>query len=203
MDLDRIIAISAYLKEEYVCKHCGEVLWAAEVVIEKVQFNNKKVQYSASCPGCASFIRWMPQSIVGRVWYKGSMQEIAKFDTSLLQWMLRVNYSNSRRVQEDIKKVLLTRIDLPDVKDYDMKSKEQTLMDQIKTLEEGFLEILGKCNSIEYDIIHNSREWRYHQVATAQRKSAVLNKNRIKIRKELDKIKTLLADIKKNPASLG
>lgn len=201
--MERIIAISEYLNEEYICRHCGQAIQPSRVAIEKVQFSNKKVQYSASCPDCYLFIKWMPQSIVGRLWYKGSMQEIAKFETSLLQWMLRVNYGNSRKIQKDIEKVLFERIDIYQPKDYDMNSKEQTLLNQIEILKKGETEILEKYNSLKDDIVMNSSAWDYFKVSLAQGKMKALYKHITKLRKELHNIKILHEEAKKNPTSLG
>ncbi len=66
--------------------------------------------YWAVCPDCSSNITRMKSTKSPRIWYKGAMQEIAKFDTKLLMWMLSINFTTNAREVAAINSVLRSRV---------------------------------------------------------------------------------------------
>ena len=197
--IPRIVEISNYLKEKYNCKNCGQILKPSDVTIRETQFKNGKIQFGADCPDCYTFIRWMPTNIINKVWWKGSAQEIASFDTSTLQWMLRVKYGNSDTIHKNITKVLIERVDMEPIGDYKVNVKEETLLKQIAVLNDGLPVVEEKYYQAQDKLVKESHGWGYYEVDKQRKIVEALYKNMIKQREELDKIKKLLLDIKKSP----
>ena len=118
---DRVVEIATYLNlTEFPCKRCGVVHTAEDLDLEEKP--GKKLIIKANCPDCGRFIRHMPTEKVKRIFYKMEYRELADIETSLLQWMMRVEYG-SGNVQHYIQRELWGRTQTSIVEDFVLEDK--------------------------------------------------------------------------------
>jgi len=170
MNRDKILEICEFRKiTELICKQCGTVSTPAEV---RLSFSGNKC--GAYCPGCNSYIKWLPTAKSWRIFLnaKIGMIDIEKVDTGRLQWHLR-NVKISEDLQNAIEKLIERRTtdpasfiapppDIDTKKEIELMDRERYLVEQkaakqaeqkrmIKSIDDGgdYMTIQRKIAQIE------------------------------------------------------
>ena len=153
--MDKVIEIAKYLEiTELACRNCGTVAPLEEINIKPTAFNSGNVKYKAVCPECHYFIQWMPEKKIERVFFKGSMHQIAELETGLLQWMMKMpHYSNP--VKLFVAQALRGRIDNYQVPDIEADRAEEHKLDLIKKLKMERERKIGLIQDEQKTIIDN------------------------------------------------
>ena len=112
MNIGSIKDISNYIGDtQFPCRQCGSVNTLEELV---VSYDEETKRSKGICAHCDAFIKLMPTKKIDRVFWKGSMVEIAKIDTGLLMWFINKGVHGAV-ARKFIRIEILTRLDAPDV----------------------------------------------------------------------------------------
>ena len=166
---EKLIDIQNFIGlKEYTCIKCGCVNSWHKVAIDTIIFKNtKKPNYRPVCPDCESNGSFMLQSKVERIWWKGSMTDIASFDSKLLAWMLEKNYFGAKapRIRECIITVLENRLFSPEViKDIVMTGTESKMLTKMNDIRNDIRDHENIVSEVRQDLIDNSATLDYFEI---------------------------------------
>ena len=154
--------------KEYACRHCGCVNSWETTVLKLVQFkNSKKNHYKPICSDCDKGGAWLLQTATERIWWKGSMTEIAEFDSKLLAWMLEKNYFGIKapRIRKAILELLESRLFKPDViKDIVMTGEETKLLEKTNDLNTDIRDYENDIKKMQSELVSESDKWDYFEI---------------------------------------
>jgi hypothetical protein len=170
--IERIKEIAIYLNDiEFTCTKCGTINTLATIDIIQALNVRHIPYYKAMCPDCNSYIRRMKNTKAERIWYKGSMQEIAKLDTSLLMWMLSTPFTTNIRERAAITAVLKTRVvgtcEAPQTM---TEIKAQAALDKKNASRNKVEEMTTKKLNLQQAIRDDSINWTYGEIQAAYKK---------------------------------
>jgi uncharacterized protein YlaI len=158
----RIIEINEYLGiKELICKKCGSLLSIREIDVETSFTKRHQPIFWALCPDCGHKIRRLRNSKVERVFWKGSMHNIADIDTSLLLWMLQVDYIKDKKLVKAVRHHLKGRI-VTNKTIEPMSIQEQrelTLKKELRALRVQLEEKEKLKGEINHSVIMNAAKW--------------------------------------------
>ena len=165
----QLIEIQIYLGvTEYTCRHCGGVNSWESTNIVPVQFkNSKKSNYKPMCADCNCSGAWLLQSKTERIYWKGSMSEVGKFDSKLLGWMIEKNYFGIKapRVKAAVVSVLENRLFKPEeIQDIIMNAEEVRNLDRIKEVNDDIRDHEKVVSDSRHVLTEESQTLDYHEV---------------------------------------
>lgn len=186
--------IAIYLGEtELQCKHCGSVTPTDDVVIETKYSSSHKASYYAHCPDCEGFLKKMRQDKKSRVFWKGSMIDIGKFDSGLLLWMLQIGYTKNKNVEDAIGKLLWDRTEIPNIKDIKISKRELMEIEHNKTIKDKQAEIADNVAKWDKEIesLHSADyvNWDYYETKKHNDKIRFFQRRNKKLVNELASLK--------------
>jgi len=185
-----LIDIQIYLGvKEYTCRHCGGVNQWESTNIVPVQFkNSKKSNYKPMCPDCNCSGAWLLQSKTERIWWKGSMNEVGKFDSGLLAWMLEKNYFGikSPRVKAAVVSVLENRLfKVAEIPDIIMNAEEVRNLDRIHEIQDDIKDHEKVVSDSRHVLLEESATLDYYDVGKFSKIIETRNRRIAKARKIL------------------
>lgn len=112
LDINTIIDIAEYNGiTELICKACGAVEPVGSCRISQEYTKAHIPIIKAYCAHCDKFLKFLPQSKVERIWWKGSMTEVAKFETGLLMWFINNDTIKSPKIKAAVYDELRIRLE--------------------------------------------------------------------------------------------
>lgn len=153
---------------EYCCRHCGCVNSWETTLLKMVQFkNSKKKHYKPICSDCDMAGAWLLQTATERIWYKGSMTEIADFDSKLLAWMLKKDYFGIKapRVRKAVIEMLEHRLFKPEeIKDIVMTGKETKAIEKLNDVNNDIRDYENDIKKMQKELVSDSDKWDYFEI---------------------------------------
>jgi len=143
INLNRIVDIAIYRGEsELICTQCGSVNGLTEANVVVTTSKDYKKRYHAQCPDCLSIVKQLKSHKAERIFWRGSMVEVPKLDTSLIMWMLNNNFNHDKHKEELFRElkarmrepVQLKLTETPDVYIKSLRSYLKYLSDELRGL---------------------------------------------------------------------
>ena len=193
----RAIEISKYREiNSYTCRKCGTI---TEVDLIDVQYKaGKKGQMlvNAHCPDCGAWIKRMSNSKKDRIFWRGSMQDVAELENSLLIWMLQVNYIKDSKivkaVQQHLKGRIVTNKTIEPISM--IEQREITMKKEVKALEVKIAEYEKLKGELNHQIIFYSNQWDAIKVKLATDKMKAYNDKLKELNREISERKLKLEE---------
>jgi PIN domain nuclease of toxin-antitoxin system len=186
---DRIIEINQYLGiKELICKKCGSILDIKEINVETSFTKRHQAIFWAICPDCGAKIRRLRNSKVDRVFWRGSMHNIANLDTSLLIWMLQVGYIKEEKLKSAVEHHLKGRIvsnksiepmSIQEQQEITLKKELRALKAQLEAKEQEKAEV-------NHSVIMNAATWDALKMGQAIKRINALAKKIVEIKKDIE-----------------
>lgn len=182
-DKETIIDIAKYNGiNEVPCRSCGSIN-----DIENTIIRHEAKRIRCSCPDCGTFVRWLPMSKTERIFYKGQYDEVASFDSGLLQWFLKVGYCKNLKTIRAIEAELASRVaksaQRPPSEHVDRE--EQAILDKKNAIQAQIDEVNKKIAEKQKEIVENSQNFDYFETKIATNAMQEYRATKKKLEKEL------------------